>query len=677
MTSDRSSIIRYLIETTRKYADYISMKYLKRGEFVGITWREVMEITRLFSLGFQSLGIESQDRVAIMSKTRYEWRLVDYGIMFAGGTSVTLYPSLTDKQTAYIIDDSDSKIIVVDKARNLGKVLKVINDCPKLEYVIYISEVPDELKTDSRVFGLDELIKKGEAFDQEKSRGDVGDIGASELKKNIADLEKRIQKTFDKEKIQDYLTQCHEMDFKLAEKTHDPFITRYLSIKDADVATIVYTSGTTGVPKGALLSHYNMAFNTIQVSEYIPLEQHDVALAFLPLSHVFERQAGHFLATYRGYQVAYARDTDSLIENMDQIKPTFLVSVPRIYEKLYDRILGDILEDDDEDDLERFEKLVDWGMEYQKALQDDEDMSVKIAFKNWVADKLMFQKVRKILGDRLRFMISGGAALNKTLGEFFFACGFKIMEGYGLTETSPVLTVNPLNKIKPGAVGVAVRETKIKIAADGEILASGPQIFQGYWNKPEENATAFTVDEDGTKWYHTGDLGILDSEGYVKITGRKKTVIVLRTGKKVSPIVTEAVITLDRHITHVCVIGDDLKYLIGVVEPNWEYLGEWLEKNGHPWTVEQLEVEDGMGKDRYEEVVSLRRQIIKLPEVNAFYNGILNETQKDLSGFEKIKRFALVADDWNEYNVMTPSLKMKRRTIDEFYKKEISETYKE
>ncbi len=420
-----------------------------------------------------------------------------------------------------------------------------------------------------------------------------------------------------------------------------------------------------------------MAYNTLQTADSIPLEQHDVALAFLPLSHVLERQAGHFLATYLAFTVAYARDTDSLIENLDQIQPTFMISVPRIYEKLYDRIIADILEDDNEKKFELFEKAQNWGMEYQKAIQEGEDMGVKVALKNWLADKLIFSKIREILGGRLRFMFSGGAALNPVLADFFFAAGFKILEGYGLTETSPVLTINRLEKIKAGTVGPPIMDTRIKIAEDGEILASGPQVFQGYWNKPEENDTAFSTDEEGTKWYHTGDIGEIDEDGYVKITGRKKTIIVLRTGKKVSPVVTEAAIMLDRHIAHVCVIGDDLKYLIGIIEPNWEYLGEWLESKGSKWKVKDLEVYNGMGKEEYMTVLNRRKEIIQRADVLEFYSQILEETQKGISEFESIKRFSLVPDDWNEYNVMTPSLKMKRATINEFYKDVISDTYQE
>ena len=410
----------------------------------------------------------------------------------------------------------------------------------------------------------------------------------------------------------------------------------------------------------------------------MPLKQHDIALSFLPLSHVLERQVGQFCASLIGFTIAYARDTESLIENLDQIKPTFMVSVPRIYEKLYDKIIADILEDDNETKEKIFDHSQEWGLEYQEALQAKEEITIGMAFKNWLGKKLVFHKIENKLGGRLRFMFSGGAALNPVLAQFFFSAGFKILEGYGLTETSPVLTLNPMDHIKFGTVGLPAPETLIKIAPDGEIIASGPQVFQGYWNKPEENATAFSTDDEGVKWYHTGDLGIIDDDGFVKITGRKKTVIVLRTGKKVSPVVTEAAISLDRHIAHICVIGDDLKYLIAVIEPNWEYLGEWLVANNHTsFKIKDLEVEKGITKEEYAAALERRTELIQKPEVIDFFQQILNESQKNLSGFERVKRFALVVDDWNEYTVLTPSMKMKRKTINEFYKEQIKNTYVE
>jgi long-chain acyl-CoA synthetase len=650
------------------------MKYLKRGDYVGITWKEVMDVTRLFSLGFQALGIKSEGRVALMSKTRYEWRLVDYGIMFAGGTTVTLYPSLTAAQVEYVINDSNSTVIVVDKSRNLKKVLSVWEKCPQLKKVIYISPVPDELKK-ANVIGLDGLIKKGQEYEKKLITPTSGD--AYELMKNRDALELKIQKSYNEEKIKGWLQETHDLDFEIMKQTHDPFIQRYLEIEDKHIATIVYTSGTTGVPKGALLTHFNMANNAMQTKVVMPIEQHDVALSFLPLSHVLEHQVGQFMASLVGYTVAYARDTESLIENLDQIKPTFLVSVPRIYEKLYDRIIADVLEDGNETVEKIFDHAQEWGLEYHTKIQSGDDISVGCAFKNWLAKKLVFHKVKEILGGRLRFMFSGGAALNPVLAEFFFGAGFKIMEGYGLTETSPVLTLNRIDNIKFGTVGQVIPDTKIKIAADGEIIASGPQVFQGYWNKPEEDATAFSEDEEG-RWYHTGDIGEIDSEGFVKITGRKKTLIVLRTGKKVSPVVTEAAISLDRHIAHICVIGDELKYLIGIIEPNWEYLGEWLEANNlTKWKTKELEVEKGISKEEYAEALERRKEIIAKPEVVEFFNKILEETQGNLSGFERVKRFSLVVDDWNEYTVLTPSMKMKRPAINQFYKDIIKETYVE
>ncbi len=670
LTKGRSIITRYLIDSTRKYGDLDCMQYLKRGDYVGITWKEVFEVTRLFSLGFQALGVNPQDRIALMSHTRYEWRLVDYGIMFAGATTVTIYPSLTAAQVEYILNDSNCSIIIVDSPRNLRKVQAVRENCPNLKYVFIIEPMGNERPPN--VLGLDNLIEKGKSLDIDLSKlNSEVQKKAKKISGEIEDWTHKIAKSYDEAEIGDLLEQTYALDVELAEITKDAFTERYLGIKDEDICTIVYTSGTTGVPKGALLTHYNMAKNAQQTIAVMPLQPHDVALSFLPLSHVLERQVGQFMATLVGFTVAYARDTDSLIENLDQVQPTFIVSVPRIYEKLYDRIIADVM-GGNETKQKIFDHAVEWGLDYQTTIQAKEEVPIKLAIKNWFGDKLVFKKIHDILGGRLRFMFSGGAAINPILARFFFAAGFKIMEGYGLTETSPVLTINRLEDIRFGTVGPPIPETEIKIAEDGEICAKGPQVFQGYWNKLEENASAF----DSEGWYCTGDTGTIDKDGYLKITGRKKTVIVLRTGKKVSPIITEAALQIDRHVAHACVIGDDLKYLIGIIEPNFEYLGEWLEEhNLTPWKPEDLEVHKGMTKEEFQEVMNRRKDIIAMPEVVDFYNKIFTDSQQNLSEFERVRRFALVPDDWNEYNVLTPSMKMKRADIKTMYKDLIDATY--
>jgi long-chain acyl-CoA synthetase len=673
LTAERQIITRYLIESARALTGLDCMRYLKRGDYVGITWEETKAVTRAFALGFQALGLELGGRVALMAKTRYEWRLVDYGILFAGGTTVTVYPSLTSAQLEYIINDSGATMLVVDDARNLKKILKEWSKCPNLKYVFHISPVPNDMKRDT-VLSLDDLIARGVEFENKQRKADPQ---AVDLMRELITIEKKIARSYDKPKITEWQAQAHILDAKIASLTNDPFVTRYLQIKDSDLCTIVYTSGTTGVPKGALLTHHNMAYNAYQTQQVIPLEPHDTALSFLPLSHVLERQVGQFMATKIGFTVAYARDTDSLLENLDQIKPTFMTSVPLIYEKLYNRIMADILTEGKENVQKIFDHANEWGLEYQTKLQDGEEISVGLAFKNWLAHKLVFHKVHEILGGRLRFMFSGGAAINPVLAKFFFGAGFKIMEGYGLTETSPVLTVNRIDKIKFGSVGLPVPDTKIKIAADGEILAQGPQVFQGYWNKPSENETAFSEDAEG-KWYHTGDLGSIDEDGFLKITGRKKTLIVLRTGKKVSPVATEAALELDRHIAHAVAIGDDLKYLIGIIEPNWEYLAEWLEQNNlTTWKAKELEVKNDTDKEEYAAIIERRKKILAMPQVTDFYTKIVEETQKNLSDFERIRRFALVPVHWNEYTVMTPSMKVIRRKIVEFYADIIKTTYVE
>lgn len=661
--NDATTIIGFLLDAARKHAELDCMRYLKRGEYVGITWDEVLQVTRLFALGFQALGLAKQGRVALMAHTRYEWRLVDYGIMFAGGTTVTIYPSLTSSQVEYIINDSQSTMIVVDNDSNLKKALRAKPNCASLKAIIMIEAIPADAKAQG-VLSLDDLIAKGEELAAKAQPVPPA------IAKEVAGIKTRLARGKADNNREASITRLRQLDEEIAAATGDPFITRYLDVKENDIATIVYTSGTTGVPKGALLTHRNMACNAVQTSKAIPIQQHDVSLSFLPLSHVLERQVSQFLATYIGFTVAFARDTESVVENLDQVKPTFITSVPRIYEKLYNRIMADIA--DSEAKKKIFDRAADWGWEYQQAVQGGKEVPVSLALKNSLADKLVFSKIRDILGGRLRFMFSGGAALNPVLAKFFFAAGFKIMEGYGLTETSPVLTVNRIDSIHVGTVGKPVPGTEIKIADDCEIICKGPQVFPGYWNKPQETADAF----DAEGWYHTGDLGKFTDEGDLAITGRKKMIIVLRTGKKVSPVVVEDAITLDRHVAHACVLGDDMKYLIAIIEPNFEYLAEWLEKNGlSKFKPDDFKIFKGISKDEYQAVIDRRRKIIEMPQVVAFYDQVLKQTQSSLSEFEQVKRFTLVPEEWNEYNVLTPSLKIKRKSIVETYKAEIAKTY--
>lgn len=670
LTENSNNLNQFLIDAKRVWPKKDSMQYLKGGEYYGINWEETYKISRWFCLGLMSLGIYKGVKVGIFSKSRYEWRLSDYGILLAGGCSVTLYPSITPAQVEYIVNDSGLKILFVGTARLLKKVLSIKDNCQNLTHIIVIEPINDSLKSEI-VLSLDDLISKGKEY-YKSYVPKRKDKAVKKFKKKIKNKEKWISKSFDKAKNREELNKLYHLDAEYGKLINDPFIERYHSIEPDDLASIVYTSGTTGVPKGAMLSHKNFYSNVINTLKAVPMSENDISLSFLPLSHVLERLTGHFMMTKLAATVAYARDTDSIIENLEQIKPTYMTAVPRIFEKLWDKLIAKIEEEGGTKE-KIFWHCYDWGWDYQKNIIGGEDPSFMEKVKNKLAHTLVFKQIQEKLGGRIRYMFSGGAALRVQIANFFQAADIKILEGYGLTETSPVLTVNPLGKPKPGTVGVPIPDTEVKIAEDGEIVAKGPQVFHGYINKPDETAASFNADG----FYLTGDLGEYDEEGYLKITGRKKTLIVLRTGKKVSPVMVEEEIKTSRFIEQVCLVGDDKKFITAVILPNFEFVGQWARDNNiTKYKDEDLVVDDSTTREKYANIVENRRILLKSNDIAGFINSVVSESQQNIADFERAKKFVLVAEDWNEYNEMlTPSLKMKRRNITKFYEKQISEMY--
>jgi long-chain acyl-CoA synthetase len=661
---------QFVIEASYIFPKKDSMLYLKGGKYYGISWEETLEVSRLFCLGLMSLGIENGDKVGIISHSRYEWRLCDYGILLAAACTVTLYPSLTPAQIAYIVNDSGTKILFVENSRLLRRVLAAKENCPSLTHIIVIAPMKEN-ENPENIISLDDLIKEGQTYYD----GLVKPSRDKFLKKLVVNRDKalkKIAKSFDKKEIQSLLIKLSVLDAKIGSLRNDPFVIRYHSIKPDDLASIVYTSGTTGVPKGAMISHKNFYSNVNNTLKVVPISSDDKSLAFLPLSHSLGRMTDHLLMTKVGATVAFAKNTDTIIENLDQVKPTYMTAVPRIFEKVWDKLIAKI---EDEEKEEIFWKAVDWGHKYQTAQMEGEELTFMEKVKNTLADKLIFDKIKERLGGRIKFMFSGGAALSTQIARFFQAAEIRILEGYGLTETSPVLTVNTLGKVKIGTVGTPIPDTEIKIAADGEIIAKGPQVFKGYINKPDETAACFN--EEG--YFLTGDLGSIDEEGFLKITGRKKTLIVLRTGKKVSPVMVEEAIKASRFIEQVCLLGDDQKFITAIIVPNFDFIGEWVDEQGlMKVEEEELVVDNSTTREQYAEILEKRKRILEFKEIQGFIENIIVESQKELSDFEKARKFIIVPDDWNEYNeLLTPSLKMKRPNIIKNYFPKIKEMYGE
>ncbi|MHA1147999.1 MAG: AMP-dependent synthetase/ligase [Promethearchaeota archaeon] len=672
LSEQNYNLNQFLIDAKNLFPKKSAMMYLKGNVYYDINWEETYEVSRLFCLGLMSLGVERGDKIGIFAHSRYEWRLCDYAILLAGACTVPLYPSLTTAQIEYIVNDSRAKILFVENSRMLRRVLTAKEKSPSLQYVIVIAPQKD-VKKPNFVLTLDDLIEKGNLYYNKNV--DLSKLKYKNLKKLIKKRAKdqaKIAKSFVQDEINLLLKRLRIWDAKIGTELNDPFIKRYHSVQPEDLASIVYTSGTTGVPKGAMLTHKNFYTNVINTLNLVPITSADKSLAFLPLSHVLGRLTDHFLMTKLGATVAFAKNTDTIIENLAQVRPTYMTAVPRIFEKIWDKLIAKIEEEGGKKE-KIFWDCVDWGQEYQTLKRKGEEPSFKIKLKNKLAHTFVFDKIKEKLGGRIRFMFSGGAALSVQIARFFQAADIKILEGYGLTETSPVLTVNTFGKEKIGTVGTPIPETDIKIAPDGEIMAKGPQVFKGYINKPEETKACFS--KDG--YFFTGDLGELDEEGFLKITGRKKTLIVLRTGKKVSPVMVEDTIKSSRFIEQACLIGDDQKFITALIVPNFEFLAEWAKENNIAnYKDDELVVDNSTTREQYAEILEKRKDLIKKEAVIGFLSNIITKSQKELSNFEKAKKFAIVPDDWNEYNeLLTPSLKVKRRNIIDYYSAQIQDLY--
>ncbi len=558
---------------------------------VGGAWKSISAAdfgftVKALSLGLNGLGVQPGDRVAILSENRPEWAMADYAILCAGAWSVPIYPTLPAGQVAPLLNDCGAKAIFVSTPEQLGKVLTIKAQCANLDHVILIEGNPPG-EPGYTTFHA------------------VVDRGRPTLEMSPGIFEQRAAR-----------------------------------VKPEDVATIIYTSGTTGEPKGAMLTHGNLVSNVVTGCEVIPFTSDSVALSFLPLSHVFERMLD-YAYTHKTAAIAYAESIDRLGANFLEINPHCFGAVPRVYEKVYAKIMAKA---DAGSPIKR--KLFAWavaiGRERVAYMERGQKLPSGLARKAKIADALVLKKIRAALGTQFRFAVSGGAPLSRDLAEFFIGAGVQIYEGYGLTETSPVICVNGPGRWRLGTVGKALRGVEVKIAADGEILTRGPHIMKGYFNKPE--ATAEAIDRDG--WFHTGDIGELH-DGYLSITDRKKDLIVLAGGKKAAPQPIENELKKSPFIGLPIVIGDRQRFLAALIVPNFDRLKEWAAAGNVdvPW--ETIDAHPGV------------RQLYQR-EIDAYNAGKPHH--------EQIRAFAILPADLTiEDGSITPTLKVKRRILENRY----------
>ena len=580
------------------FPEKTAYQYKKDGQWVSLSFNDVVDMAEKLAAGFASLGIKTGDRISLISHNRYEWAITDYATQALGAILVPIYPSIMPDQVEYIINDSESVIIVAEDSFQTDKVNEIQKNLKDTKHFIVIDPGDDAAKEPWKSFK--DMLKIGEDF--------------------LAKNPDYIKNSIDKVNIDDW-------------------------------ATIIYTSGTTGEPKGAILTHRNFISNVENSTQNLKVTAEDTMLSFLPLSHVLERMAGHYISCYYGATVAYAESIDKVAENMGEVKPTLMVSVPRLYEKIYARVLEGV-----EAGSPVKQKIFYWalkiGGEYIDKVMNHKPIPGSLQFKKNLADKLVFSKLSERVGGRIRFFISGGAPLSKEIAEFFGAAGLIILEGYGLTETSPVISINILDKFRFGTVGPVIPNVEVKIAEDGEILTRGDHVMVGYYKK--EEATKEAIDEEG--WFHTGDIGIIDDDGFLKITDRKKNIIVTSGGKNIAPARIENALTNSPLIEQAMVVGDKRKFCTAVIVAAQEYIEKWAKNNNIQY-------------DSYEDLV-------KKPEVVDFVSNEVDKMTKHLASYETIKKFVLASAPFTiETGELTPSLKVKRRVILEKYADEIEEMY--
>lgn len=566
----------------------------KGGTYQDISYTELSESVDAFSKGLNALGVEKNDRVAILSENCPEWAITDFGSLKIGAVTVPMFSTLTAAQVGYILKDSGAKIICVSTEKQLEKVSAIRDEVPTLEQIIIFDSIEGE-----------------------PAEGVIQFEAVCEL---------------------------------ASEETNN-------AASEDDIATIIYTSGTTGNPKGVMLTHANFISNVEACKSLIDVSETDVLLSFLPLSHVFERLGGHYVPLFSGATIAYAESTFTVAQNMKEVAPTVMLSVPRLYETMHERILRAVQEGSS-----LKQKIFHWGVSVgsavSSAIQQGKNPSAILRLQQNIADKLVFAKLKEATGGRLRFFVSGGAALPQSIAEFFHAAGILILEGYGLTETSPVISMNHPGKWKFGTVGAKVPGIEVEIAEDGEILTRGPHVMKGYFNN--DTATAEVIDEDG--WFHTGDIGIIDADGFVKITDRKKNIIVLSNGKNVAPQPIESELVRSPFISQVMVIGSERKNLAALIVPNFDALKAWASDS-----------DTGGGINATDLPAMLQTR-----EVRQHIQSEIRNHLTDFADFEQVRRFTLLEKEFSqEADEMTPTLKLKRNVIIEKYGDAIKEMYPE
>ena len=594
------NLVEMVWRSVQRYPDNIALKWKENGIYHSLTYQDFWDKIQHMAAGLYHYGVRRDTKVGILSNNHYKWPIADLAVSSLGAVSVPIYPTLPADHVNVILKQADCEVIFVENEEQLKKVIHGNTDV----HTIINMESEECFENNDKIIPFSLVEQKG--------------------KKHPLDDWTEIWKAIDRDQL----------------------------------VTIIHTSGTTGVPKGAMLTHGNFLSNIEGIQIWCMEARHDdVFLSYLPLAHVFERMAGQFMPLSVGAIIAYAESIEKIPDNLLEVRPTVMTSVPRLFEKIYAKVQEEI---NSGTPIRR--AVFEWALRigekrYEIYTSKPADylmmheLPVELRWKWKIADKLVYQKIKSQLGGRLRGMISGGAALNPDIARFFWAIDVPVLEGYGLTETSPVITVNPFSRARIGTVGLPLPNLEVSIAEDGEIWVRGPNVMQGYYQNEKATSEQF---ENG--WLKTGDLGEINEDGYLKITDRKKRILILSTGKNVSPQPVENAICASLYINQCCLIGHERKYTTVLIEPDFEQLVPWAKKKNVP-------------VDSYE-------KLTESEEVKALLQDEIKQAVRKFPRFEQPKKAYVSCREWTEETgEITPSLKVRINEIEKIYQKEIEQMY--
>jgi long-chain acyl-CoA synthetase len=586
----------------KKYGTRIAIEKKLKGKWESASWEDYYKRAAYIGLALYDMGLKKGDRVSLLSENRLEWLYTDMGVLGAGGCIVPIYPTLIDEEVEYIVSHSDSKFMVVENNLQLQKGLYTAKRYPGLQKIIVVDM--NGVSANPLIMSFAELLEKGK-----------------------------------------YLYDANPGKFKeLAD-----------SVTQDDLATIVYTSGTTGVPKGAMITHKNIMAVVMALHKIEPHYAYDTdqTVPFLPLSHVFERVAGHFYGMYVGITASYAESLDTILQDIQEKRPTVVLAVPRVLEKVYQRIISQVQEQSPFK-----QKVFYWGQKVGNKISTLREQKKKpgllLKLKYKIAYTIIFKKLQNALGGRVRWMTASGAPTAREIILFFNSAGIMVIEGYGMTECCAPATMSNIADYRIGTVGRPLPGVDIKIAVDGEILIKGDNVFKGYWKMPEETKESFTPDG----YFMSGDIGVFDDAGFLMITDRKKDLIITSGGKNVAPQKIENLIKSDPLFTQAIVIGDKRKYLTALVNISQEQAERVAKEKG----IEFTSFNDLLENEKFQKIVEEHIQTCN----------------QKLARYETIKKVGIIRNEFSkETGELTATLKVKRKVVQEKYKPIIDSLYEE